>query len=261
MAVRPLHSIPPYTPDDWSSDRRVDSESGLACANCGHDEWYHPVGIPPEDGAERKYRACKVCGFWQEADGSPPYRCMMTSHVCLGHLAEGKQCTYCGAWGPIHWHAGCWRVLRKEELGQTRCDNCGTTLDEGHVVSWPVDPEAVVVTSVPSVRPSGRCRLWFHQWGPWEIRRSGCVHSLGRTCQRCGEEELKAPHGQSHDWAPWILYEIRKHPHFTEPALAGISEEAHTYQRRQCRKCGRYEDEHVRDGPMGGPEEPKAKGD
>jgi len=134
-----LDQIPGYSEDDWSRDRqRETAGTHFPCPNCGHGEWFHSVGIPPDTGADRKYRACKVCGFWQEADGSPAYRCWMTVHTCLGGLAQGQTCEYCGAWGPRNWHGGCWRILRSKELGVTACANCGVVLTPLHVIPWPV---------------------------------------------------------------------------------------------------------------------------
>ena len=134
-----LRKVPAYSVADWERDRQEEASGDrLACPNCGRSEWYHPVGIPPETGEKRKYRACKVCGFWQEADGSSAYRCLMTAHVCLGDIKEGAACPYCGTWGPREWHAGCWRILRQPELGVTKCNNCGVALTEDHVVPWPV---------------------------------------------------------------------------------------------------------------------------
>ena len=119
-----LIDIPPYTPEQWRLDRQADGNGKqLECPNCEREQWYHPIGIPAATGAERKHRACKICGFWQEADSTAPYRCVMTAHVCLGNITRGNQCAYCGTWGPHDWHAGCWRILRREELGIRTCDN------------------------------------------------------------------------------------------------------------------------------------------
>ena len=134
-----LVRIPGYSESDWHNDRQAEAQgTHLSCPNCGRDEWYHPVGIPPGDGSQRKYRACKACGFWQEADGTPAYRCLMTTHVCLSAIPSGKHCAYCGAWGPRHWHAGCWRILPPNEIGVTSCANCALLLSDEYVVPWPV---------------------------------------------------------------------------------------------------------------------------
>lgn len=130
--------IGPYTLEAWLADRSAEAAGQrLECPDCRSRIWFRPVGVPPETGAERKYRACKICGFWQNADGTPPYRCYMTAHVCLAAISEDSQCCYCGAWGPIDWHSGCWRILPAGELGVTQCVGCGVVLGPMHVVPWP----------------------------------------------------------------------------------------------------------------------------
>jgi hypothetical protein len=55
-----LADIPSYSEDDWRRDRAAEgSGKRLDCPNCARTEWFHPVGIPPDTGADRKYRACK----------------------------------------------------------------------------------------------------------------------------------------------------------------------------------------------------------
>ena len=135
-----LSSVGPYAEADWHHDRQEEAAGKhLVCPNCGHGEWFHPVGFPPNSGAKRKYRACKVCGFWQEADGTPAYRCLMTVHTCLGLIPDGTRCQYCGAWGPRNWHPGCWRILAPKELSQAQCQSCGIVLAQDHVIPWPVE--------------------------------------------------------------------------------------------------------------------------
>jgi len=140
--LQAINAIAAYKEADWDRDR-ADEATGrrLTCPNCDHGEWFHAVGVPPDTGAERKYRACKVCGFWQRADSTPAYRCRMTVHVCLGLLDSGTACEYCGAWGPIDWHSGCWRILPEAELGVTACKNCKTVLTRAHVIPWPVEAQ------------------------------------------------------------------------------------------------------------------------
>jgi len=128
-----------YSEADWHRDRRAEAGGAhLSCPNCGRDEWFHAVGIPPDDGARCKYRACKVCGFHQEADGTPAYRSLMTVHTCVGLLPPGHRCEFCGALGPRHWHAGCWHVISPGEVGRSACPICGTILTLAHVIPWPV---------------------------------------------------------------------------------------------------------------------------
>ncbi len=131
-----LIDIPPYSEDDWRRDREQDAGGEpLTCLNCERSEWFQPCLAEPD----RKYRACKICGFWQEADGTPAYRCRMTVHTCTGVIAEGGQCRNgCGAWGPVSWHAGCWRILTPKELGVYKCPNCDVVISPLHVIRWPV---------------------------------------------------------------------------------------------------------------------------
>src|SRR3989344_8367124 len=60
----------------------------LECSSCHEIGFYGPREIPNEG---RKYRACKWCGFWQEAAGSvfnsrggDPYRGTIISHKNCG---------------------------------------------------------------------------------------------------------------------------------------------------------------------------------
>jgi hypothetical protein len=129
-----------YTEQDWQRDTVAQQRSRLTCPACSHDEWYKAVAARRLDGSTRRYRACKVCGFWQEADGSPPYRCYMTVHICLAEIQPGEQCKYCGTWGPAVWHPNCWRVIPDAEVGQTRCDNCGVALSRDHIIPWAAEP-------------------------------------------------------------------------------------------------------------------------
>jgi hypothetical protein len=134
-----LRDVPAYGEGDWHRDRKAEADGQhLTCPNCGRGEWFHPLGVPPSDGALCKYRACKVCGFWQEADGTPACRSVMTAHGCLGPIEHGQRCRHCGTTGPRHWHVCCPRVLRPHELGLTSCHHCGTVLTRDHVVPWPV---------------------------------------------------------------------------------------------------------------------------
>jgi len=71
-----------YSIAQWDEDMRLNrfcnrhenyffSGCNIACPSCQNFGFYGPKGSP-----ERMYRACKFCGFWQEADGSGPYRCI-----------------------------------------------------------------------------------------------------------------------------------------------------------------------------------------
>lgn len=137
-----LSEIPGYSADDWQRDRVAEAAgSVLACPNCARTECFHPVGISPIDGSKRKYRACKVCGFCQEADGTQADRCRMTVHTCLGEMTENQRCEFCGSWGPTNWHGGCWRMVAAEQLGTLSCQNCNVILTPYHVIPWPVQAE------------------------------------------------------------------------------------------------------------------------
>lgn len=132
-----LAEIEPYTIDAWCEDKRREKNGEvLLCPNCGESNWFHPVEAPLKDGTTWKYRACKMCGFWQKADLSKAYRCVMTSHVCSATLPHNESCSYCGAWGPIRWHP-CWLILPRPELDVTSCANCATVLGQEHVIPWP----------------------------------------------------------------------------------------------------------------------------
>jgi hypothetical protein len=55
----------------------------LPCPQCKTIGFYGPRHSPSEGEIIRKYRACKFCGFWQEASGEvfdqkggEPYRCI-----------------------------------------------------------------------------------------------------------------------------------------------------------------------------------------
>jgi hypothetical protein len=134
-----LSSVGPYTEALWREDRCAEAAGRhLRCPNCERGEWFHALGIPPADGAQRKYRTCKVCGFCQEADGAAAYRCVMTAHVCLARIPHGRRCQYCGICGPHDWHPGCWRILPPQEIGRTPCHNCGTVLTQAYVIPWPI---------------------------------------------------------------------------------------------------------------------------
>ncbi len=133
-----LRDVPAYSNADWERDATASGR--LQCPNCDHAEWCRPCRGTNADGSERRYRACKVCGCWQEADGTPAYRCWVTFHVCLGLVADGGKCPSCEGGGPMDWHA-CGRVLPTNELGVTPCPNCGIILLPLHVIPWPVSAD------------------------------------------------------------------------------------------------------------------------
>lgn len=89
-----------YTLKDWEKEEEIRKISyhepwgscRLPCPNCRVVGFYAPRG----DNEGRRYRACKFCGFWQEARGKvfdkrggEPYRC------------EAVLCPDCGI---FDWH-------------------------------------------------------------------------------------------------------------------------------------------------------------
>lgn len=82
-----------YTEEQWAEDVNLNEFCGLhknwfssgctiPCPNCKTVGFYGPKQ-DPEENPTRKYRACKFCGFWQEAWGNyidkigeAPYRCI-----------------------------------------------------------------------------------------------------------------------------------------------------------------------------------------
>lgn len=103
----------PYTASDWKRDMALSRP--LPCPDCGSDQLYRPRRAP-KDRAERRYRACKMCGFWQEADGTPAYRCWLSTHHCTS--------------GP----AG--KYLRPGEDGYS-CPDCHRSIGRDSAKPWP----------------------------------------------------------------------------------------------------------------------------
>ncbi len=82
----------------------------LACPQCNIVGFYGPRKAQEGEGT-RKYRACKFCGFWQEASGTvrderggEPYRCVaIRCDKCQAYdwqvpwASEIKRCETCGA--------------------------------------------------------------------------------------------------------------------------------------------------------------------
>jgi len=137
--MKPLAEILPYTREQWKRDREGEGRGEtLRCPNCDHDEWFHLI---PREDLQPDERVCKVCGFRQEADGTPAYRCLLTAHVCLGPRPDDGECPECGSLVPFQsWHL-CAKVLLQEQIGERPCALCGTVRTEAHVVPWAVEAD------------------------------------------------------------------------------------------------------------------------
>ena len=105
-----------YKEPDWQAEVKRQESEILACPDCGSSENYEPKKAVGRDGTERHYRACKMCGFWQEADGSDAYRCWKTEHVCVRHVGTQHTCPFCN------------QVLRPKEPEGTVTHTCGKYL-------------------------------------------------------------------------------------------------------------------------------------
>jgi predicted RNA-binding Zn-ribbon protein involved in translation (DUF1610 family) len=71
-----MMSHPPYTEADWQHEMAGKGGAAtLACPDCGSAADYGPRWHTRPDGTERRYRACKNCGFWQEAESDEENRC------------------------------------------------------------------------------------------------------------------------------------------------------------------------------------------
>ena len=136
----------PYRATDWTSDKaRANPVETTSCPDCGSDEHYGPRGGIHSDGSPRNYRACKMCGFWQEADGSDPYRCWQSSHECRRELDAGGSfiCEYCGQTfttgdAPVLIAHTCGKYLKPDEDGY-ECGACGKFQGRDTLEPWPLE--------------------------------------------------------------------------------------------------------------------------
>lgn len=125
----------PYSLTDWLHD--AGSGGGLPCPRCGHDEDYglrdDAATATPEN--VRYYRASKVCGMFQEADGrSDPYETTITVHLCLSSVAASAVCRGCGIVREGRaWHL-CPRILAAGEA--FTCPECDTNPADEHTIPW-----------------------------------------------------------------------------------------------------------------------------
>lgn len=133
--------IGPLTVQAWIQERADVSAKRAECPACGRMDNYSTYEIDQPGTTSRKYRGCKLCGFWQEADGrSLPYRTVLTVHVCIGPISENSQCSSCLVWGPRAQHC-CFRVLRRAEAHHKEYlhSECGVRIGMEHVIPWPVE--------------------------------------------------------------------------------------------------------------------------
>lgn len=124
----------PYSAAGWERERAA--RTRLPCPDCGSSVDYGPRG--KRTGC--RYRACKICGFWQELGGDP-YRCRLTGHQCLGEILEGKWCPTCTIIsGPLSFHT-CFLILTDDEVerGDYACQVCHVVLTGRHVIPWGIE--------------------------------------------------------------------------------------------------------------------------
>ena len=126
-----------YSRTDWFHDHGA--KTALPCPRCGRDDDYGPRH--DDDGTKpaelvRHYRACKVCGMFQEADGAAmPYETRAHLHVCLSRVVAGAKCRGCGGVRDGRpWHL-CARIIPMGE--PFTCEECGTRITEEHAIPWP----------------------------------------------------------------------------------------------------------------------------
>lgn len=133
----------PYTEADWQADRDA-SRHYLVCPDCGYRgslPWYGPRVRRRGTSEERHYRACRICGFTQKADGSPAYRSWKSSHLCERKLGLETEftCRHCGQ-HLVSDRTGvvshmCAEILPPWEDGY-RCMSCGRRQGRDTEVSW-----------------------------------------------------------------------------------------------------------------------------
>lgn len=116
----------PYIEADWQweESQRLAGKR-LTCPDCESDDWYQPMSAPRPDGSQRHYRGCKICGFWQEADGTEAYRVWLCMHDCRHELETGKTftCNDCEQEVTENSHS-CGKYLLPDEEGY-ECGTCG----------------------------------------------------------------------------------------------------------------------------------------
>ncbi len=141
-----LADIPPYTLADWTAEHIATPR--LPCPNCGRTDLYQILKVQRDDGTWRHYRCCKVCGFWQNADGSPAFRCVKTVHTCNRPIPQDGQCANCLGGGPRGVHR-CARALTTSEVGVFACKHCGVVTKSADVIPWPVSADSAPGPMLP----------------------------------------------------------------------------------------------------------------
>ena len=138
--MKPHH---PYVEEAWQADLALEA-SGLVltCPDCQGTGWFHPVAAPLPDARERHYRACKRCGFWQEADGTDAYRTWKSIHICVSRPTAPFNCAFCDTTITPEASTGvathqCGKYLRPTEGGYL-CTTCGVWQGRETLTPWPV---------------------------------------------------------------------------------------------------------------------------
>jgi RNase P subunit RPR2 len=134
QSIASMKNHPAYTELAWQADEvRRRAGQRWECPDCASEFDYGPTSHSRSDGSARHYRACKNCGFWQEADGSPPYRIWLAVHDCSLRIAPRQlvlECSTCGnssvvPAGSTEWKHRCGKYLKPWEDG-FQCSNCHT---------------------------------------------------------------------------------------------------------------------------------------
>jgi len=128
---------PAYLESDWLRD----NGKQLACPDCGSTRDFGPRCASTVGGGMRLYRACKDCGFWQEADGSSPYRTWKSEHACSRTVCGDYPCPFCGTvlqgapTGELVAH-DCGKYLLPSESGY-QCTTCAQWRGRETETPWP----------------------------------------------------------------------------------------------------------------------------
>jgi uncharacterized Zn finger protein len=129
--------IPPYSPAEWQRD--WDDGRPLACPSCGSSDNFSARQAMLPDRSFRRFRSCKRCGMFQEADGaSAPYQTILMAHECDAKIAADAQCRACGMRVRNGGRHLCPRIIREGE--SFTCPECGTVLGDEHRKPWPTTP-------------------------------------------------------------------------------------------------------------------------